>query len=130
MIRRYRSVLYLLENNVDRIYPECIWANFPEPLHLTPDGPCVYAKPAKVGVHVPAGSIMQVKFRTGGEKVRWYGQSQALKTLFQEWGVLPWKRHITPLIYRDECLVAVAGIASDTRPVATSMDIFSIHVYE
>ena len=128
LIRRYRHVLYLTEVHVEPSYSPCIWENFPAPLSLTPDGPYVYARPAKTGIYVPLGSVVQVKFRAGGEKVRWLSHSKTLKALFQEWGVPPWARNTVPLIYLDDCLVAVAGIDRDISQSGASGTIFSIHM--
>lgn len=128
LIRRYRHVLYLIEDREDRVYTPRQWDNFPAPLHLTPDGPWIYARKADVGIHVPSGKSMSVRFRCGGEKVGWYGQSQALKTLFQEWGVPTWERQSVPLIYCDDDLVAVAGIAGDERHTSILPDIYRIYI--
>jgi tRNA(Ile)-lysidine synthase len=52
-----------------------------------------------------------VAFRAGGERCRPVGRSnsQALKKLFQDWGVPPWERELIPLLYVDGQLAAVAG---------------------
>jgi len=52
-----------------------------------------------------------VSFRVGGERLRQPGRcnSQALKKLFQDWGVPPWERDLIPLIHIDGQLAAVAG---------------------
>ncbi len=55
---------------------------------------------------------LKVCFRKGGEKFHPSGRShsQSLKKLLQEAGVPPWERDVTPLIYFDNELVAVAGL--------------------
>lgn len=56
---------------------------------------------------------VQVRARVGGErlKVRRGGSSRPVKDLLQEAGVPPWLRSYWPLLWRDEVLLAVAGIA-------------------
>ena len=53
---------------------------------------------------------LQVRFRQGGERIKPYGSdsTQALKGLFQAWGIEPWRRAQVPLIFADNELVAVA----------------------
>ena len=60
--------------------------------------------------------------------MRWLSHSKTLKALFQEWGVPPWARNTVPLIYLDDCLVAVAGIDRDISQSGASGTIFSIHM--
>ena len=59
-----------------------------------------------------AGGRLQVRFRRGGERLRPAGRREhhRLKQLLQEAGVPPWERARVPLIYRDDHLVAVAGL--------------------
>jgi len=59
-----------------------------------------------------AAQPLQIRFRQGGESVRRAGHAHhhPLKKLFQELGLPPWERSRVPLIYRDDELVAVAGL--------------------
>jgi tRNA(Ile)-lysidine synthase len=52
---------------------------------------------------------IEVRFRRGGEKIRLPGRQghHSLKNLFQEAGIPPWERDVTPLIYLDDMLAAV-----------------------
>jgi len=52
---------------------------------------------------------VEVRFRRGGEKIRLPGRQghHSLKNLFQEAGIPPWERDVTPLIYLDDMLAAV-----------------------
>ena len=65
----------------------------------------------KAGVLLPEISSLSVRFRVGGEiiKPRGRGCSKDLKTLFQEAGVLPWRRNRIPLIYHNDQLIYVWG---------------------
>lgn len=57
------------------------------------------------------GKALSVRFRAGGERCRLPGRDHhhALKHLFQQWGVPPWQRADTPLLYVDGDLAAVGG---------------------
>ena len=52
-----------------------------------------------------------LRFRRGGERLQVVGRQgrHSLKKLFQEAGVPPWLREQTPLLFVDQCLVAVVG---------------------
>ena len=56
-------------------------------------------------------AALTVDFRRGGEVCRPHGSAhrRPLKHLFQEWGVPPWERARTPLLYIDGELAAVVG---------------------
>jgi len=58
------------------------------------------------------GEPLSVRFREGGERCQPMGRagSHPLKKLFQEMQVPPWQRDRVPLIYRNNILVAVAGL--------------------
>lgn len=55
---------------------------------------------------------LAVRYRRGGERLRRPGQAhhQALKKLLQAAGIPPWMRPCIPLLYADDCLVAVADL--------------------
>lgn len=57
-------------------------------------------------------SPMEVRFRTGGERLRPAGRvgRHALKDLFQEARIPPWERDRVPLLYVAGELVAIAGL--------------------
>jgi tRNA(Ile)-lysidine synthase len=54
---------------------------------------------------------VSIRFRKGGEMCRPVGRKGArpLKKLFQEWGIPPWDRAITPILYADDNIVAVGN---------------------
>ena len=58
-----------------------------------------------------SGENISVRYRQGGERCKPAGRSgsQTLKKLFQEYNIPPWERHLTPLIYYNDQLVAVPG---------------------
>ena len=53
-----------------------------------------------------------VKARSGGERIclPWRKGHHALKNLFQEAGIPPWKREAIPLVYLDDQLAAVGDL--------------------
>ena len=59
---------------------------------------------------VAAGQSLTLSYRQGGERCKPAGRrhSSSLKKLFLEYGVEPWWRDRTPLLYVDKTLVAVA----------------------
>lgn len=65
---------------------------------------------------------VSVRFRTGGERCRLPGREHhhTLKHLFQQWGVPPWQRADTPLVYIDGALAAVGGYCVCEPYVATA----------
>lgn len=92
VIRRYQNKLY------------CLSTSKPVPLTLTRD-----AFPKEL--HLPLSCQVDVRFRTGGETIRWKGQTKSLKKLFQQWQIPPWLRDIVPLIYVNGELASVVGYA-------------------
>ncbi|HEX7048404.1 MAG TPA: tRNA lysidine(34) synthetase TilS [Gammaproteobacteria bacterium] len=67
-------------------------------------------KTAEAGL--PDGITVEVRFREGGEKIRPLGRDHHhdLRKLFQEAGVLPWRRDAMPLIYVDNTFAAVGNL--------------------
>jgi len=67
---------------------------------------------------------IEIRFRRGGERFTPLGatHSRALKTWFQETGIVPWMRARVPLLYHDGELVAIADLAlgDAARAVASS----------
>ena len=67
-----------------------------------------------------AGARVEVRYRSGGEKIRLPGRrcTHKLKKLFQEAGTPPWLRERIPLIYIDDRLAMVAGFWTDAEFLA------------
>lgn len=53
----------------------------------------------------------QIRFRRGGERIKFAGHSRTLKQLFQQWQIPPWERDRIPLLYHEGILIAVIGYA-------------------
>ncbi|MGD8378563.1 MAG: tRNA lysidine(34) synthetase TilS [Gammaproteobacteria bacterium] len=112
-VRRYRGELHALAGDPPAVPGGPLSLSVPGKLEL----------PAGLGVleiaRSPAGVLdperlgtgpLTVSFRRGGERIRPAGgrHHRALRTLFQEWGIVPWMRARMPLIYHGDELVAVA----------------------
>ena len=69
-----------------------------------------------------AGARVEVRYRSGGEKIRLPGRTcrHKLKKLFQEAGTPPWLRERTPLIYVNDKLALVAGLWTDAEFLAAA----------
>lgn len=69
-----------------------------------------------------ADGELTVRFRRGGERFRPHGRrhSQALKKLLQDTAIPPWERDRIPLLYRNQELIAVAGVAIGADFAASS----------
>ena len=69
-----------------------------------------------------AGARVEVRYRSGGEKIRLPGRTcrHKLKKLFQEAGTPPWLRERTPLIYVNDKLAMVAGLWTDAEFLAAA----------
>jgi tRNA(Ile)-lysidine synthase len=87
------------------------WWNFPLPFHLPHDQGQLIVNAGQAGLTVPHGAQIEIRFRQGGERFRWRGQTKSLKKLWQAWCVPAWERAVTPLIYIDGTLAAVVGWA-------------------
>ena len=127
IVRRYQKTLYLLQEEV-RLSLSCLeWLHFPSPLFLSSQGDFLEALPAGEGLRVPEGSFVQVRFRQGGEQLVWRGQTKQLKKLWQEWGVPPWRRDSTPLLYINHELAAIVGYAVGDRYYHQGDHAYHIH---
>ena len=110
-VQRYDQRLYLGRKAVRKL-PVCTnWTNFPQDLVLADLSLTVSAIKAEQGLKVPQDARVQLRFRQGGEEIRWRGQTKQLKKLFQEWQVPVWLRDSVPLIYINEQLAVVVQYA-------------------
>ena len=66
---------------------------------------------------------VMIRFRRGGEKIKIRGTNRKLKKVLQEQGVPPWLRVHLPLIFQDDQLIAVPGIAAWNVPPITASDV-------
>ncbi len=69
------------------------------------------------GLQIDDHTALRVRGRRGGEALQVRGQHRALKKLWQQYGVPPWRRDSVPLVWRDSELVAVYGYAVKSEDV-------------
>lgn len=116
-IRRYRDKIYIIRSRDDINNESYTW-NLGNPLTL--DCGILQAKQV-TGKGIRSSSIVdniiEVRFRTGGEKIHPVGRREThkLKKLFQETGIPPWQREQIPLLYIDNQLAAVTGYWIDEK---------------
>ncbi|MDP3270054.1 MAG: tRNA lysidine(34) synthetase TilS [Legionella sp.] len=110
-IRRHKQHLYIEKMQPSDLLESIVWQNFPAPLILD-NSRTLTAKKGKEGLNIPPGAIIEIRFRTGGERITLHGQNKKLKKLFQEWDIPTWLRDKVPLIYLDNRLAAVGGFAA------------------
>ncbi len=67
----------------------------------------------QAGCLPPSIQALEIRFRSGGERLRVKGMSRKVSRLFQEAGIAPWLRPGWPLLYLEGKLVALPGIAID-----------------
>lgn len=110
-IRRYRNYVYLDTKKPFDLPRSIEWQDFPNPLVFADGKMRVTASKAKKGISIPCNATIHIRFREGGEVFCWRGQTKLLKKLMQDFGILPWLRDKTPLLYVNEQLAAVIGYA-------------------
>lgn len=110
-IRRFRQRLYLLPIMEDLSGRELLWMK-DAPLAL-PDGlGTLFAGEGAFLIRAPrADEAVKVRFTVEG-RVRIVGRtgSRHIKKLWQEFGIPPWQRGRTPLIYYGDRLIAAVGV--------------------
>ena len=114
-VRRYRDMLYLLEQSADATEPRELHWMLDEPLSLP--GSCGVLHVSEttgqgIRLSVARQEGAKVGWRRGGERCHPVGRANrhSLKKLFQERGVPPWERPHIPLIYIGGELAAVADL--------------------
>lgn len=110
-VRRYHNHLYLDKISRCNLPSDVEWTEFPVPLNIGNSEIRLMAQKSNQGLIIPQNASISIRFREGGEDFCWHGQTKRLKKLFQEWGIPPWIRERTPLVYFDNTLAAVVGYA-------------------
>ena len=113
-VQRYRTTLYATPPLQRHDATVRISWDMKMPLHLAHGMGTLQVSPVHGGglktvfCHT---APLTVRFRIGGERCRPLGSAHTreLKKLFQEWGVPPWLRSRTPLIFIGEQLAQVVG---------------------
>ncbi len=117
-VRRYRDELFVTPAALPPVPAEPVAWRAAQPLELAA-GTLVLRRGRRHaldtarldGRREAREAVLTVDFRRGGEVCRPHGGAhrRPLKHLFQEWGVPPWERLRTPLLYVDGELAAVVG---------------------
>ena len=124
-MRRYRDKLYCLTHDAPETIRNFVWQTGELSVKIS-EHQVLELVHASSGISFDQWqqSIVTVQARKGGEKLRLPNRigRHSLKDLFQEAGIPPWKRELTPLIYLDEELVAVGDlwISADYYQVSSS----------
>jgi len=112
-VRRYRDKLFCLKQASPEIVLYRVWPPEQESIEVSAHQTlsCV---PSLFGISREQwqNATVVVKARSGGEKICLPGRKghHALKNLFQEAGIPPWKREAIPLVYLDDKLAAVGDL--------------------
>jgi tRNA(Ile)-lysidine synthase len=116
-IRRYRQLLFAMSPlpSPPTNSSQLTWL-LPQPLAL-PLGQLTAVRVPEQGLALPGETVLQVRFRQGGEKFYWHGHQRVVKKLLQTIPFPPWQRAFIPLIYFNNILVAIPqiGIRDDLR---------------
>lgn len=114
IFRRYKDGLYLLPPQEEVKAYQYDWAYPYEPLTIVETGLTLTKELCrKKGILLPIQGVVSVKSRAGGEllKVGEPAFHKAVKKILQESSIPPWIRDTTPLLYIEDKLAAVWGIA-------------------
>ncbi len=106
-VRRYRESLFAMPNLPTR--QDALSWTLPQSLQLAL-GKLTVKKVEGEGLAVPAGTSLDIRFRQGGETLRWHGHLRVVKKLLQAAKMPPWQRQFLPLIYLNNTLVAIPNI--------------------
>lgn len=112
IVRRYRDSLYCqYQHNAIDYAKQHIWPAGQTEIHLPENGKIVIFVRNGCGIDASLWQRLEVciRYRQGGERIRLPKRngSHSLKNLFQEAGVPPWQRPNIPLIFMDNCLIAI-----------------------
>jgi tRNA(Ile)-lysidine synthetase-like protein len=110
-VRRFGSNLHLVTDSATRLDPTD-WILGTE--LSTPAGALVAKRGSGVGLRSDIARV-QVRARCGGERLRPARRdgSRSVKQLLHDARIAPWLRDVYPMLYIDDALAAVPGIAVD-----------------
>jgi tRNA(Ile)-lysidine synthase len=122
-VRRYRQLLFAMPPLPPQpaISYQLTWS-LPQVLAL-PLGQLSAILVSGQGLALPSDTVLQVRFRQGGEIFHWHGHQRVVKKLLQGLQLPPWQRHFIPLIYLNNTLVAIPkiGVRDELRASAGQM---------
>ena len=120
-IRRYNGVMYINARKSMNLPSGDIEFDGSAPLDLGVGAVSVISRKG-TGIR-KSNQLVNIRFRSGGEKIKIRGTNRKLKKVLQENGVPPWLRVHLPLIFQDDQLIAVPGVAAWNVPPITASDV-------
>ena len=116
-VRRYRSHVYVMPRLPLPVDFTLIWNGEAETPLPSPHGVLCFSPAIGQGVSqqkIRPGTI-EIRPRRGGEKIQPDAARphRSLKNLLQEHDTLPWQRDVLPLLFCDDELIYVPGVAID-----------------
>ncbi len=112
--RRHQGVWWLVRDEVER--PPAEMQAIPPAVLRLPAGELSWRRASQ---GIAAGRTLDVRARSGGEKLHTQAGTRTVKALFQQNRVPPWLRSAWPLLYDGDTLVAVPNLglaASESTP--------------
>lgn len=112
VLKRHQDKLFIVrQQDLASSLNQQSWHDFPAPLALARIHKRLVARPGMPGIKIAPHAKMAVRFRQGGESLRYLGQTKMLKKLFQDWNIPTWIRGQIPLLFIDDELIMVVGYA-------------------
>ena len=109
-VHRYQNQLIAIPN-LPAIPTKPLQWLIPETLIL-PLGKLTATRVQGGGLAIPASTILQIRFRQGGETCVWRGHHRVVKKLLQSARIPTWQRPFLPLIYDEQGhLLAIPNVA-------------------
>ncbi len=106
VVTRFKNRLFLKPDDPLILSGNLNWENDSIPLKIEGVG-VISLKPSEQGLSFSKLDKLSVGFRTGGETIRFRGQTKKVKKLLQDLQVPSWKRDRVPLLYINQQLAAV-----------------------
>ncbi|MES3006253.1 MAG: tRNA lysidine(34) synthetase TilS [Pseudomonadota bacterium] len=112
LLRRYRNRLHLLREQSAWSNQERFFWQPPLPLPLPGNGSLQALAGHGEGLRqLPVGSLLQVRYRQGGERCCLAGRrTRTVKKVLQDAAIPPWLRERLPLLYVNDELVCIPGV--------------------
>jgi len=112
-VRKYQGRLYALSSMSSHDSHQTVNWDMSKPVQINGVGRLDVRQTRGEGLSASLmGQCYDIRFRQGGERVQPVnrGHHHELKKLFQEAGVPPWERDRTPILYKGDEILAIAGL--------------------
>ncbi len=123
-LQRYRDVAYHIPAHKEPL--ACDWSNWRSSLEL-PGGngsiAMTWSRELMTSSTIWDTDTIHIRYRIGGERIKLEGHQgwEALKDLFQEFGIPPWLRPRIPLVYLGNRLASVGGFWTNAEVFPASI---------